>query len=663
VAKRSREERQRQQALEQLPSALKRGNAERAVAALLRLSAPERTRDLRATAFLVRADIARDFQTASWSRLAFWAARSEQEPRLLTEGSTLQEQREAHWALLWGAARACDWARAHVHLSGVAPQLPSQLAAGLKAYVNAHGSPAPQALPTLRSRPPNHRLGYDPGQRPRRRVSIDTPTCSDEVEPAVLASRALLGPTDFLTAMEKWAAGSPELAPAILHLAARLLSGEIYARLAAGAPAWHPARAVARLCRQLGAPPDLQAEAASALRVAGAAVIARGAGFGREEAQGLADIAGNASLFPNLCSSAIAVAAHSTFTPEARSIALDMLKELTQRPNGSVLLLKALAVWSAEADPGAAPPRWIEAGMTRMLGCAGELAKCLRQLPVPTQHLVVEAAPGFLQLEDAERFLDQAWSWAEESAKPVLLDGLDELLMRACARRGGAAAPPTALMRGMLRELSIAMGLNATDSEFAEMLDSPFGRQVMGRMMSADNPDGRLPPAARAIFDRFASRIVPYRISYLEMALVDSRSKSERIRAVEFYLGEKRSDVLAVLEAVRSAELEERALASKALLDHLLGSFRRDRDGLARALLEAGRLRLRRGIRGPLARAFNSADAQARAHGEADSESVATARLEAGLLARRSGTKPDKRKTVHKPLHQGTLPLGEGNQR
>jgi hypothetical protein len=128
---------------------------------------------------------------------------------------------------------------------------------------------------------------------------------------------------------------------------------------------------------------------------------------------------------------------------------------------------------------------------------------------------------------------------------------------------------------------------------------------------------------------------VPYRISYLEMALENSKGKGERERAAERYLGDRGGDARAMLEAIRSAEREGCPRASKAVLERLVGRLKGDRDGLARALLEAGRLCLRRGIRGPLARAFEAVDTQARARGESESRDVAPARLEVSLLDRR----------------------------
>jgi len=181
----------------------------------------------------------------------------------------------------------------------------------------------------------------------------------------------------------------------------------------------------------------------------------------------------------------------------------------------------------------------------------------------------------------------------------------------------------------------------------------------------------RLPEGARLLWDRFAERIMPYRISYLELALENSNGKSERVRAVERYLGAKSGDALAMLEAIRSAEHGESPLASKALLERLLACFRTDRGVLARALLQAGQMRLRRGVRGPLARAFDAADVHACGRGEAESREVAAARLEARLMHRRRGTsrataagKPGEAKPGRKPRHdQRALPLEQSGDR
>ncbi len=681
MARPNREERQRQQALQDLSTGLARGDAERAVSALLRLPAPERASGLADVAPLFRATVAREFRAGSWSRLVFYAARAEREPRLLAENAAAEDEREAHWALMWGAARSREWARARLHLSAVAAHLPPRLAAAIQAYLAADGAPEPELFLALRPPPPERpadpRLGYDPGQRAAsRNASARAPVGPEEVEPAVLASRALLGSAEFVVAMERWADGVPPgLAPALLTLAARLIAGEVCARFVAGAPAWEPARAVARFFRRLGAPAELAAEATLALRAAGAAARERSEGLGREEALSFAEIVGAAALLPGLRGAAVALAAHTPFAIEARSIALDMLKELCELPDGSPLLLKALGVWATRAEPGACPPPWIERGFTQLLDRQGELARCLREVPLRTQQAAVVTAPASLRVADAERFLDQAWSWADDGAKQALLDGFDELLSRVRATQGRPPALPPALLQGLLLEMAAEMGMEPNEGELREMLDSPMGRQLARRMMAGAMPETgeRLPEEARRLWDRFAERIVPYRISYLETALENSKGKVERDRAAERYLGDRSGDALTMLEAIRSAEREECPRASKVMLERLVGRLKGDRDGLARALLEAGRLCLRRGIREPLARAFEAVDTQARARGESESRDVAPARLEASLLDRRrrpsranSRGRPAKKKRAagrKQRYEQQILPLEQSGTR
>ena len=670
MARPNREERQRRQALEDLPSALARGDAERAITALLRLPAADRAGGLAETAPLFRATVAREFREGNWSRLVFWAARAEREPLLLTTNGVAEEVREARWALMWGAARSRDWARARLYLSTIVGNLPARLAAVLQAYVAAEGAPEQELVlslqPPLPEQPIDPRLGYDPGQRGASRAMPRAPTHPEEIEAAVLASRALLSPTQFVTSTERWADAAPELAPALLALATRLIAGEIHARLAAGAPAWEPARAVARLCRRMGAPAELEAEATLALRVAGGAAAARTEGLDRDEAQGVAEIVGATAMFPGLRSAAVALAAHALFTIEARSTALEMLDALCQLPDGSPLLLKALAVWATKADPGAAPPPWIERGFTELLDRPGELARCMRQVPLRTQQMALAMAPAFLRPADAERFFDQAWSWADDCSKVALLAGFDELLLRVRTARGGATALSPALLEELMSEVAFEMGVDPTAGELREMLDSPMGRQL-ARRMAVEAADEPLPEAARRLWARFAERIIPYRISYLEMALENSNGKAERARATERYLGEKRGDPLAMLEAVRSAEHDQCQLASKAMLDRLVGCLKGDRERLARVLLEAGRMRLRRGVRGPLARAFDAADLEARARDGAESNEVVAARLEARLLGRRRrtgrATAPRKKARRGQEHEQRVLPLEQSDKR
>jgi hypothetical protein len=217
-----------------------------------------------------------------------------------------------------------------------------------------------------------------------------------------------------------------------------------------------------------------------------------------------------------------------------------------------------------------------------------------------------------------------------------------------------------------MSEVAFEMGVDPTAGELREMLDSPMGRQL-ARRMAVEAADEPLPEAARRLWARFAERIIPYRISYLEMALENSNGKAERVRATERYLGEKRGDPLAMLEAVRSAEHDQCQLASKAMLDRLVGCLKGDRERLARVLLEAGRMRLLRGVRGPLARAFDAADQEARARGGAESNEVVAARLEARLLDRRRRTgraaAPRKKARRGEKHEQRVLPLEQSDKR
>ena len=674
----SREERQRQQALRELATALARRDAERAVSALLRLPAPDRSAGLADAAPLFRATVAKEFREGSWSRLVFWAARAEREPRLLTLNAAADEEREARWALLWGAAHSREWARARLHLSAILAHLPPPLATALQAYLAADGAPGPDLFLALRpprpGRPADPRLGYDPRQRAARRGAAPrAPARAEEVEPAVLASRALLGPAEFAATIEKWADGAPQLAPALLASATRLIAGDLCAQLAAGAPAWEAARAVARWWRRLGTPTELAAEATLALRAAGAAARGRSQVLGRDEARAFSEIVRAAALFPGLRGAAVALAAHTPFALEARSIALAMLEELCEHPDGSPLLLTALTAWVSAPDPGASPPGWIERGFSQLLDRPGELARCLRQVPLGTQQVVVATAPAALRVADAERFLDQAWSWADEDAKRALLDGFDELLARVRVAQEGTPELPPALLREMMRGVAAEMGMDLDEQELREMLKLPAARQLAGGMMAdmMTGSGGWLPGAARHLWDRFIERIMPYRISYLETALQNSKGKVERDRAAERYLGDRGGDALAMLEAIRSAEHEKCQLASKAMLERLVGRLEGDREGLARALLEAGRWRLRRGVRGPLARAFAAADAQASARGQPESREVAPARLEARLLHRQprspratAPAMPRKRKASEKPKYeQQVLPLEQRGTR
>jgi hypothetical protein len=657
VARESPEERQHKRALEELSAAIERKSAERAVKAMLLLAPPEREAYLSPVALLYRTVVVRDHRGGDWARLEFWAAQAEREPRLLRpelDGATA----DVAWALLWSCVRSKQWKRAQRHAAALAERLPDRLRTAIDAYLAAEGAPASELYRELLAAPatPDPRLGYDKGQASTA-ASLRAPAGPAEVEQSVLALASLCPARDFASTVERWATSSPELAPAILTLAVPMLRGEILSQLSKGASALEPAQALTGILRRLRYPVELEAEAGLTLRVASG--LSRGSpqGLERHEAIGFAAIVRTGAGFPALRPSALALTLDTLFVIEGKIVVLGLLEELCRLPDTARLLLKALVVSTIDSGPDTEPPHWISAGLSKLLQRPGGLATELAQLPERTRRAVLMLAPEVLPLDDAERFWDQAWAWADEVTRPMLLNGFDELLHRARGRSGQVL--PTSVLEPMMLAMADEMGFDSGRQgreEFKRFLATPIGRRAVQRLESDFLEDDGLPmpSAARRIWDRFGERVIPFRISYLETALEQGRRKPEKVRAVNHFFGDKVRDARAVFEALCSAEREECPLASKVLLEHLLGCLEGDREGLALALLESGYHRLRRVVRNPLARLFDAADVHDRAEGRRDSPNVISARLEVRVLGRRARSKPEKAAPRKKPRRQRT---------
>ncbi|HUK66432.1 MAG TPA: hypothetical protein VLV17_06350, partial [Anaeromyxobacteraceae bacterium] len=457
-------------------------------------------------------------------------------------------------------------------------------------------------------------------------------------EPAVLACASLRSSRDFAAEIERWAAASPELATSILALAARIQRGEILARMLKGASSLDAAQSLASFLARLGpaeAIPDdlreiLEDDAVLALRVASALV--RSGPLGRKEATGADAILRVAARFPRLRPCVFALTLDCSFEAESIAIAQDLLEALCRLPDSGPLWLMALAI--ADSDGAAAGlPGWLTAGFAGLLRRPGDVASALAQLPADQRREVLESALQILPLEDAELFLEEAWARADDAMKPVLLSSLEELLDRASEHAGDGLSALE--VERIMAEMASGMGFAPSRAEIRQMLSSPEGRQIARSLKDERGAEqkGTFPATARRIWVRFADRAIPCSVSYLELALEQDGSKLARMRAVERFLGHSAGDGTAMVDAVWSAEHARCRLASKALLEHLLGVLGGDRQKLAEALLQAIRRRLRQAIRGTLARAFASADARAAADGRLDvaSPEILSARLEARL--------------------------------
>jgi hypothetical protein len=408
-----------------------------------------------------------------------------------------------------------------------------------------------------------------------------------------------------------------------------------------------------------------------ALRVA-ASLVRRPGRLSCKEASGVAAILRVAAAFPRLRPCVSALTLDCALEPDSTAIALDLLEKLCQLPDAGPLWLMALALSESDSSGSTAPlPRWVSTGLADLLRHPGEVAGALAQLPASKRTDVLESALQTLPVTDAELFLEEAWVLADDAMKPALLTGLDELLRRASERPGNGLSAFD--LEHMMANMASREGFAPSRAEIRQMLASPEGQRIARSLSSGlgGGPvEGPLQATARRIWNRFADRSIPFSVSYLELALEQGGRKPERMRALERFLGENLYEGTAIVDSLWSAERARCRLASKALLEHLLGTLGGDRQKLALALVRASKRRLRRAIRGALARAFESADATATDSGRDDAAvppEILSARLEARLATtprrtERKAVVAGKRRRGTKPkVPQGLFPFGEGH--
>jgi hypothetical protein len=643
MARGGREDKLRKRAREELTAALRRDDVERAVAAVLALPAADREAELPAVARLFRGALNRARRDGDRARLEFWAARAEREPGLVTAGATADEVAEARWCLYWAAVRAKHWDRARGHLPAFAGRLSERLRLALLAYVDDAGAPPPERLqPFAAAARADPRLGYDGGTP---RPAPAAPRAAAEVEAAVLALAGVRGVREFVATIEKWEDSAPELSGPILGVAVKLLPRWILERVRPDGGcdgALEPAAALARFARRLGVPGELGPELGLALRIAGGVARAHPDGIGRDRAEEFFDVIEAAARLAPLRPAAMALAVSTPYPAEALGSALVVFAMLANGPDAGTVSLKVLSLWPLRGELEGRPPEFVIRGIEELLDRPGALAGVLAALPVPTRQGVLAAVPRSLPLELAERFLDEAWGCEEAIPREAWLDALDALLLEArmSAARG---VPVERIEEMMVMEAVMASGVVPGPEQLGELrriLRSPEGRRTARQLeaMEAESEGRPLPPAGKRIWARFAARALPFGLPYLELALEQGARKPERIRIVSIYLGEERRRVPDVVEALAGAEREEFPRSAKALVEYLLEGSKGKRELAAQALVYARRRGLRRGICGPLARAFEAEDGRI---GEAadDSEAVRDARLEVRLLGRR-GRKP-----------------------
>ncbi|MHB8874234.1 MAG: DUF6109 family natural product biosynthesis protein, partial [Myxococcaceae bacterium] len=417
---------------------LARKDAERAATALLKLSPEERTGLLPAVAALVRGDIAAAHGRGDWSRLGFWAARADREPRLLGDGGA--QAAEARWPLVWAAGRGKDFPRAlrlwqplHSELRERGPVL----AGAVDAWLLSEGRPGPEALAGVpRAPPPDQRLGYEPV---RKRAPIARPDCVAAVEQAVLACCALEPWPVFAETARGWVErSSPEVGLAVRVLAGRLAVREQLRRTAAcGRGPSAPAVLLAALAK----PPEALAALATEVLVSFRLLASAGRGRpfeSEEEARPFCALAEVAFGLPAQRLLVTEAVVGRLFGAGAARAGLRLLERILAASNQPALALKALRLWSLARSEGPAAPAWLAQAWRRLAGGEpGALTALLARQEPKEARETLQLASDSLPLDLGEAVIDALWAGATPELRHQLAEMVRALVARSWVESEG----------------------------------------------------------------------------------------------------------------------------------------------------------------------------------------------------------------------------------
>ena len=586
----TQEQRLLRKAREGLAAGLKAGIAAQATSNLLRLPEDERGAMVGAVGALFRSEVAKAFAAGRWSGVHEWAPRVEAEPRLLSAGAPADPTGgvEARWMLLWACIRARDWGRARVHLDGLRPVLPARLLAALEVLVLTSGAPGPEALalfglPALPA--PDPRLGYDRPRQPKA-PPLPAPQSAGEVEARTLACFARGDWEGFRTTVERWLleVQAPLRGP-LSSLSSRLAVRELLRGAGSTRSLAGPARWIVRCCTANGALPELEETVALALRLFVSALPA--AVESRSDSETLLEVGGAAARFPALREQVVGTLLAKKFTVEASAAALRLTELFLEAGPEPRLLLRALRLLFLRPP---APEEGLPAGLRKPFAAALAQGSALRAAVLElsggsrAQSLMIacELAP----LDQAEQLLELLWPGADAGLLSLLENTFADLLDRA-QRSGnlGSRGKAGAQSQEMLRRMARSMGTNFSKAELDRLLDSPMGDALRQDLEG----DATSTPVSRALWSRFAERLLPRGVRFLALALEESKGAEQNQRALARFLA-GRTGAVEILQAMRDATVQGYTFAEELLEDELHRRYQRDPDQLAAVLLAADRM-------------------------------------------------------------------------
>lgn len=485
---------------------IRRGDAEVALQALLRLAPPERPPFIEQVGALFRLAVQADHQARNWSKLMSWASRAEKVPGL--EGLPGSPEFFAtHWALTWAAVKTKEWNRARRWCQPLVPPLRQQapaFAAALEAVVSGNATPELVAPFLAAPSPDDPRLGNEPK---RHRIEWKAPTSGEDVERALLPMVGGEPWGVFAANVTRWAPLANEATRTrMLELAGHLATRETLKRLASGrAHPFEPAVLLRFAVERLNAPASLADEALLVFRLL-AGRMPREVRT-PEPAREFTPAALAASAYAAHRPLVVAVLTRLTFTPGASSPILKLIDQLLSQQPDLALLGKAMLL-RANAGPERADAHSPSAVLVRALSTtittdAEALGRWFDGLTPEHRENLAGWMSFVLPVDLVQAFIPAVWPWVAPAARKGLVRAVENVLLR-------------------IRDLHLPPDLDDLD----DWLDD-------------DDPlEGPLPPQARPFWNAVQNLVLPENLAFLPFALREARGEQPQ-ELVARALGEK----------------------------------------------------------------------------------------------------------------------------
>lgn len=582
MARHDTTERQHRQGLREAHKHLDRGNLEGLLPVLLRLPRPLREELLPRGAALFRKAVQQEHGRGAWGPLSTLAARADAEPGLVERGVEPEEARASYWPLVWAAGRAREWERARrlwQPLAETARVRTPLLAAAMEGWLGTQGAPPLEILsPALeRLRSVDSRLGVEP---PRSSpVPLPPPRSLAEVEGALLALRAREPFPVFASRAEAWARAAPaEVARAVWELAGQLAARELWIRAAEGqghASLSEPALLLARAVREGGAPQALSTPTLQALRVVAAgfaqAVVAR-----VEEAEPLCALAQAAALQPAVEPWVPQAVSAIRFAGEALPRALGLYQALLPRLVDAPLWARALLSWSEHHPQASSAPGWLQEGLSRLLATqAPALLSWLRGATPSERIQLARCVASTFAPSRVEAWVEACWEGADEELRYVLSEAILILLQLSQERQGARQLEQQLEQR--LRSAQSVAEVGKVWAEIERLIEEP------------PPTTAKLTGEVLRTWLRFAPRMLPYRLEFLQQAVRQASSDTEAWKAAMRYLEAHPGDT-GHMETLRALDLLGREPLARRVLERWLERRAAQVPALANAALTAGRM-------------------------------------------------------------------------